>query len=31
VLGCDALQGNLIARPQSADDIVEMLGSRVAR
>jgi diguanylate cyclase (GGDEF)-like protein/PAS domain S-box-containing protein len=31
VLGCDALQGNLIARPQSAVDVVEMLGSRVPR
>jgi EAL domain-containing protein (putative c-di-GMP-specific phosphodiesterase class I) len=31
VLGCDALQGNLIARPQSAIDITDMLTARVAR
>lgn len=31
LLGCDALQGNLIARPQTASDIVDMLDSRVAR
>ncbi|HSK90688.1 MAG TPA: EAL domain-containing protein [Euzebyales bacterium] len=31
VLGCDALQGNLIARPQSAVEIQDMLGSRVPR
>jgi diguanylate cyclase (GGDEF)-like protein/PAS domain S-box-containing protein len=31
VLGCDVLQGNLIARPQSPDDIIDMLSARVAR
>ncbi|HSK95952.1 MAG TPA: EAL domain-containing protein, partial [Euzebyales bacterium] len=31
VLGCDALQGNLIARPQSAGEVLDMLGSRVPR
>jgi EAL domain-containing protein (putative c-di-GMP-specific phosphodiesterase class I) len=30
VLGCDALQGNLIARPQSPTDIIDMLSARVA-
>ena len=30
-LGCDALQGNLIARPGTADDIGDMLGARVSR
>jgi diguanylate cyclase (GGDEF)-like protein/PAS domain S-box-containing protein len=31
VLGCDALQGNLIARPQPAIDITDMLSDRVTR
>jgi EAL domain-containing protein (putative c-di-GMP-specific phosphodiesterase class I) len=30
-LGCDALQGNLIARPGTADDIGDLLGARVSR
>jgi diguanylate cyclase (GGDEF)-like protein/PAS domain S-box-containing protein len=31
VLGCDALQGNLIAKPQSPVDIAALLSTRVSR
>jgi diguanylate cyclase (GGDEF)-like protein/PAS domain S-box-containing protein len=31
LLGCDAIQGHLVARPVAGDELLDVLGSRVAR